>query len=319
MFDKASFEAALNSAFDKLGPAQAMFDAGGQSPNVADLLESTQSIAAFDLSFSTGIKVDNALSVFSGSAESSANLFFRLETLGIFAEASLNVVNLNLFSTVNVKGGNFLVSAGLRMAAPFEAAVTLSGSLASGITFGNELTNLRFEPYGQLMATLPFDATINGVTQKLRIKFEDDNLFDTQEVLVKVDFPVCPIVNVVDTLLAKLGALSFSPKSILGAVSMIGTDIGDTLDEFYPDVSQFLDGILAVSGSNALHLPAHLFWRIIISPIFLLSSPPLNIPFLFSVLYNRRRTSFHTSAQKLPRLVWKDRLSMMLFQCWWRM
>jgi hypothetical protein len=249
VFDKAYFEQAFTQIFEELGPAKAMFDAAGQSANVAELLNSAKSIVAFDLSFSTGIKVENALSVFSGSAAASSSLFFRLETLGVFAEASMDDVSVILFPRVDVEGGNFLLSAGLRIAAPFEAAISLSGSLANGIAFGNELTALIFKPYGQLMATLPFNATINGLNQKLRIKFEDDNVFDTQQLLVKVDLPVCPILNVMDSLLGKLGSMGFSPKAVLGPVGLLGVDISDTLDEYFPDVSQFIDGILGVSST----------------------------------------------------------------------
>jgi len=241
----------LTQIFDELGPAKAMFGAAEESANVAELLNNANSIVAFDLSFSTGIKVENPVSVFSGSATdtASASLFFRLETLGVFAETSMDKVGVTLFPGVSVEDGDFLLSAGLRIAAPFEAAVTLSGSLASGIAFGKELTILTFEPYGQLAATLPFDATIDDFNQKLKIKFEDDNLFDDQQLLVKVDFPVCPIFNVLDSLLGKLGSMGFSPQTILGPVGLSGFDISDTLDDFFPDVSPFIDGILAVSST----------------------------------------------------------------------
>jgi hypothetical protein len=110
--------------------------------------------------------------------------------------------------------------------------------------FSSTLKTLRFEPYGQLFATLPLDATFNGLTQKLSIKFQDEHLFDTQKLLVKVDFPVCPVMSIVDGLLGKLGSLSFSPQSIMGPVGFSGIEFGDVLDDFFPDVGQFIDGIL---------------------------------------------------------------------------
>jgi hypothetical protein len=248
LFDKAYFTDALESIFADLGPAQAMFGAASESPNVSALLNAAKTLVAFDMSFSTGIKVENALSVFTGGAAASASLFFRLENLGVFAEATVADLNLDIFPGVTVKSGQFLLSAGARIAAPFEGQIvmngTLAGSFASTIPFSNALTTLPFEPYGQLSASLPFNATINGFTQTMTIKFEDDNVFDTQQLLVKVDFPVCPVVSVVDGLLGKLGSLGLSPSSILGPVETAGLNLAETMDDYFPNLSEFIDGIL---------------------------------------------------------------------------
>jgi hypothetical protein len=213
VFDKAYFSDALESIFANLGPAQAMFGAANASPSVSALLDAAQSIVAFDMSISTGIKVENAFSVFSGGSGASSGLFFRLENLGVFAEATVDSVdNLAIFPGVTVDGGNFLLSAGVRIAAPFEGEVTMSGAMASQIDFENTLPTLPFKPYGQLRASLPFQATVIGNTQSLTIKFEDDNLFDDIELLTKIDFPVCPVVSLVSSLLGKLGSLGLSPR-----------------------------------------------------------------------------------------------------------
>lgn len=244
VFDKAYFTEALESIFADLGPAQAMFDAAGESPNISALLDAAQTLVAFDMSFSTGIKVENALSVFSGGADAAASLFFRLDDLGVFAEAVVDTVDLDIFPGVSVEGGNFLLSAGARIAAPFEGEVTMSGDFASTIAFTHTLKNLPFEPYGHVSAHLPFEATINDFTQTLSVKMEDDNVFDTKELLVKVDFPVCPVVSVVDGLLGKLGGLGLSPKSIMGPVETAGLNLTETLDDYFPNLAEFIDGIL---------------------------------------------------------------------------
>jgi hypothetical protein len=249
VFDKAYFTEAFESIFANLGPAQAMFGAqSSKRPNVVALLDAADILITFDMSFSTGIKVDKALSVFTGGPDASASLFVRLDDLGVFAEATVDSADLDIFPGVSVQGGNFLLSAGVRIAAPFEAEVVMSGdfsgSLASGISFNSTLTTLSFEPYGQLSANLPFKATLNNFTQTLTLKFEDGDLFDDEELNVKVDFPVCPIVSVVDALLSKLGSVELSPKSIIGPVETAGLKLAEVIDDYFPNLSEFIDGIL---------------------------------------------------------------------------
>ena len=197
------------------------------------------------MSFSIGIKVENTLSVFSGTvADASTSLFFRLDDIGVFAEAEVESIDFNLFSRVQIDGGYFLLSAGVRIAAPYEGKVTVDGNMADGISFSSSLGTLRFTPYGLLKARLPFESSINGSTQSLIIKFEDDNLFDAVKPLIKVDFPVCPVVSIVDGMLSKLGSLELSPRNILGPVETSGIDLADSLDNFFPSISQYTDGIL---------------------------------------------------------------------------
>lgn len=244
IFDKTFFTEAFNSIFDELGPAQAMFGASSELPNVSALLDAASSIVAFDMSFSTGIKVDNAISVFTDGVNATSSLFFRLDDLGVFAEATVASVDFDVFPGVTVEGGDFLLSAGVRIASPFEGEVNVGGSMASGITLSHSLTTIEFTPYGQLKASLPFETTINGLTQGLVIKFEDNNLFDSVHLLVKVDFPVCPAVSIIDGLLGKLGSLDLSPRNILGPIATAGLDLADTIDDFFPNLSLFTEGIL---------------------------------------------------------------------------
>ena len=244
IFDKAYFIDIFNATFAELGPAQAMFGAASESPTISALIDAASSLIAFDMSFSTGIKVENALSVFSGAADTTASLFVRLNDIGVFAEATVAPVHLELFPGVAIENGNFLISAGIRIEAPFEGEVTIDGSMAAGVSFSHSLSTLKFKPYGQLAASLPFEATLNGVTQSLTIKFEDSDLFDTKKPLFKVDFPVCPVISIVDGLLGKLGSLELSPRRILGSIETAGMDIADTLDDYFPDVAQYFNGIL---------------------------------------------------------------------------
>lgn len=244
VFDKAYFSEAINAIFDDLGPAQAMFGAASESPNIVSLLNAASSLVAFDMSFSTGVKVENNLSVFTGVAGAAATLFFRLNDLGVFAEATVSSLNVDIFPGVTINDGNFVLSVGVRVAAPFEAEVTAVGNMASGIDFSHSLTTMAFTPYGQLMASLPFEATAVDFAQTLIIKFEDGNLFDASKLLVKVDIPVCPIVSVVDGLLGKLGSLELSAENILGPVATAGLDIADNLDDYFPNLAPFIDGIL---------------------------------------------------------------------------
>lgn len=234
---------AISAIFDELGPAQVMFGAASESPNLLALLDAASSLVAFDLSFSTGIKVDDALSVLTGGDSATSTLFFRLNDLGVFAEAAVHSANLEIFPGTIVEGGDFLLSAGLRIAAPFEAEVNSDGSMKSGISFSHSLATLVFTPHGHLRANLPFELT-DADFPSLIIKFEDDDLFDTTELLAKVDFPVCPIVSVVDGLLGKLGSLELSPRNILGPVTMAGLDLGNTLDDYFPNFAPFTDGVL---------------------------------------------------------------------------
>ena len=244
VFDKSYFTDAISAIFTDLGPAQAMFGAASEVPNILALLDAASSVVAFDMALSTGIKVENVFSVLAEGADAAVSLFIRLDNLGVFAEATVSSVDLDIFPGVAVEHGDFLISAGVRIAAPFEGEVTIDGNMATEISFSHTLTSVAFTPYGQLRASLPFEATINEFTQTLTIKFEDDNLFDTDKFLVKVDFPVCPVVSVVDGLLAKLGSLGLSPKQILGPVATAGLDLADTLDDYFPNLEQFIDGIL---------------------------------------------------------------------------
>lgn len=281
VFDTDHFMDAVSAIFDELGPAQAMFGAASELPNVSALLDAASSLVAFDMSFSTGIKVDDILSVVSGEADATGNLFFRLNDLGIFAEAIVQSANIDIYPGSAVKDGDFLLSAGLRVAAPFEGEVAADGSMVSGISFSHSLTTTTFTPHGQLRANLPLQGTATA-PQSLIIMFQDENLFDTTEILVKIDFPVCPIVSIIDGLLGKLGSLELSPRNILGPVETAGLDLSDTLNDYFPNLAPFTDGIL--EGMCMLIAPFDLSS----SAHLILFSPPLSHFFLFAMHSQKR-------------------------------
>ena len=58
-----------------------------------------------------------------------------------------------------------------------------------------------------------------------------------------MNYDACQVVDVIHSLLGKLGSLSVSPQSILGPSALSGIDFFDpedatTLDSLFPDVGQ---------------------------------------------------------------------------------
>lgn len=256
IFNKTDFTTALKTVFDKLEPAKAMFGASGAA-NVSGLFEDATSLVAFDMTFATGFKISDLKDFFSNGSSSTSigTLFLRIDDMGIFAEASLDEISLDLFTDIGITNGDFLISTGTRLDAPFEASVNSTGSLANGIGFSNTIkSRLDFVPYGQLFASLPFTAEVNGYDQKLKVLIQDSNLFDDEQVIVKVDFDACQVVTLLDGMMAKLGSLTISPRSILGPASMgvdfvkslddLFPDTEKSLDDFFPDAAQFVEGVL---------------------------------------------------------------------------
>lgn len=245
IFSNADFIASLEQIFDKLEPAKAMFGASGDA-DVTTLFDSAASLVAFDMSLSAGLKVSDFKDFFSNGSSSTSigTSFLRINDMGIFAEASLDDISIDLFTGIGIANGDFVISAGTRLAAPFEASLDVSGSLDDGIGFSNTMkSRLDFVPYGQIYASLPFTATVNGYDQELKVLIQDSNVFDDEQVIVKVDFDACQVVTLLDGMMAKLGSLTLSPRSILGPAAM-AVDFGISLDEFFPDAAQFIEGVL---------------------------------------------------------------------------
>jgi hypothetical protein len=281
-----------------------MFGATGEA-DVDGLFADASAVVAFDLTFSTGFKITDLQEFFKAGKTSSdisiPSLFLRIDDLGVFAEASLDDITLDLFPGIAVDDGNFLISSGIRLDAPFEATLDVVGNL-DGIGFNATMkSRLDFTPYGQLYATLPFTANVNGYDQELKILFEDSNLFDSEALLVKVDFDACQVASFLDGMLAKLGSLTLSPDSILGPVSL-AVDFGKSLDSFFPNAGEFVEGVLEgeLCCNNCIVLNLHIAYR-------------FGLMFLSTVAKNEL---FHLCAEAeesgLPGPTLEDVLSMIL-------
>mmetsp|Transcript_11185 Transcript_11185/g.20473 ORF Transcript_11185/g.20473 Transcript_11185/m.20473 type:complete len:152 (-) Transcript_11185:979-1434(-) len=129
-------------------------------------------------------------------------------------------------------------------------AIDVGGSLKSGLDFSTTINGqLSLVAYRTLAASLAFNATIGDYTQKPEIISEDD-LFDDKKSLVKVNYDACQVVDVIQSLLGKLVLLLVSPQSILGPSALSGVSFFDpedttgTLDSLFPDVGQFMNGVL---------------------------------------------------------------------------
>lgn len=264
------FETALTSVFDDLGPAQAMFEVNGLVAEVGQIMAKATVNVAFDFVLSTGFKVNDLVEFFTSSTSdgSIGNLFFRIESLGVVATAVAKDFSIaNLFpapANIAISEGSLLISAGVQLPEPFEAVLTLSGDMENGINLSTQIKGrLAFEPFGELRAILPITATINNQEQSLTILFTDDNLFDDEDVLVKVDFDVCPVVGILQTLLDRLGLMSIAPDGILEPSSFSGIDFFNdeitTLDSFFPDTAQFFNGVLECKRAYPYCLDANMF------------------------------------------------------------
>ena len=139
----------------------------------------------------------------------------------------------------------------MKLATPFELSLNDAGALTNGLDFASTFrSRLAFQPHGQVVATLPFSVTINSFTQDLVILLHDDNIFDSQDILVKVDFDACAVSDLLQQLLGKLGSFELSPENIFGASELANLPlnlpnvIGDAIDDYFPNVGQFIDGVL---------------------------------------------------------------------------
>lgn len=135
------------------------------------------------------------------------------------------------------------MAVGAMLANPYEFAILSSGSLESGLDFASTITaQLAFVAFGTLAASLAFSATLGDYTQRLEVIFEDD-FFDDQPLLAKVNYDICQLIDVIQSLLGKLGSLAVSPESILGPSALSGIDFFSSgngtgsLDGLFPDVA----------------------------------------------------------------------------------
>ena len=175
-------------------------------------------------------------------------LFLRINNLSVSAKASATDLSFTLFETpaIGIDEGEFLLSAGAKLSSPFELSLDTSGGPDNGIKFSETVkARLAYEPFGSLHTRLPFTVVLNGIEQNLTILFEDEDLFDDRELLVKVDFDVCQLDNVFQALLSKAGAMSVSAQNIVGDALPSNLDgIVNSIDDLLPNVDQFFEGVL---------------------------------------------------------------------------
>lgn len=249
-FGPDDFKDAMDAVFDLLAPAQAIFGEDGGIPQVETLLNNAELLVNFELSISSGLKIDGALTDFFnfGSSMSDAalgSLFVRIEELDVSATASAPDLSIDVFPGLLVTNGSLSLEVGVRLPYPLEFSLSATGDY-QGFGLSATLSNqTSFEPFGSLEATFPISVTSNGITQDFEIIATDGDFFDDIGILVKVNYNACAIADVLQTLLAKLGSLSVVPQKILGPSSFGGiganffnvSDAIGTLNDIFPDVS----------------------------------------------------------------------------------
>jgi len=250
-FDGTNFQDALETVFKDLGPAQAIFNVGtGTIADIASLLAQAQVSVDFSFHLSFGFKVGSLVDFFDDTSSSVGGLFLRVNDLVVSAQASASglfwTAFPSLFQPVSVVDGSFDLVVGLKLPRPFE----ISGTLASPLEYSRTITGGNdFVAYGHLSADLPLSIEIGGVQQDLEVLVTDGNLFDEEQPLVKVDFDACQVGGALQALLGKLGSFDISAENILGSVGLSGIDFFSngtvaSLDAMFPDVGQFVAGIL---------------------------------------------------------------------------
>ena len=108
-FGMNDFKDALDSVFDDLGPAQALFDKANETASVIELLNATQLLVSFDLSLNAGFSVNGTLTDFFSNDTSTAtstwgDLFLRIDELSASATARAADLSLELFPGITLSG-----------------------------------------------------------------------------------------------------------------------------------------------------------------------------------------------------------------------
>ena len=243
IFNASFFQSALNKVFDRVAPIQAVFGAAGEVAAVENLFDELEVTAAFWLSFSAGVKVNGSVTYFFDSFDSDVTLdatgFLRIANLGTSVYAGANNFNFELFPDINITDASTDFMIGVELWEPYEFIL---GSTAIGF---NEIVRgrLRFDPRGSLKASFPFLITTGNVRQKLQFLFDDNDLFDEEDVSVTVNYDACRFLEVFKQILGKLGAFNLSPENIVGPTSLSGIEV-NSLDALFPDLGGFLTGVL---------------------------------------------------------------------------
>jgi len=197
------------------------------------------------LQTSSGFKVDSIKDFFSRQGERlSSNLFFRINKLDIVTKTEVAGLDIELFPSIALNDGDLQLSIGTKLANSFEFTLDSFGVFTNGISLSDTLkSRLAFEAQGQVRATLPLN------NDDLVILIHDDDIFDDQGALVKVDFSACSVLDLLQEMLGKLGSFQLSPDSVLGggiakSLPFDFADEVDSFDEFFPDVGIFINGVL---------------------------------------------------------------------------
>ncbi len=245
VFNASFFQIALSTLFDKVAPSQAIFGAADEVATVGNLFNELEVIAAYWLSISAGTKVNASFKDFFDSFSSDITPdttgFLRIVNLGASVYAQADNMSFELFPGIsNVTDASIELQIGVELWEPHEFSLDSSDIGFNEIVSGR----LRFEPRGNLAASFPFSVTIGSVSQDFQVLFNDDNLFDEEEVLVTVNYNACRFLDVFQQILGKLGAIKLSPENILGPTAI------ESLDSLFPDLGGFLTGVLEGECTN---------------------------------------------------------------------
>ena len=280
LFDRSSFQSLLNTVFDKLSPIQTVFGAD-ENAAVDNLLKELEVKAAFWLSMSVGAKVSGSVTDFfeNPSSDFTSTGYLRIDEFGASVYAQVDNLNLELFPEINISDGAMEVNIGVELKEPYEFIVDSTHAIG----FNEIVTGyLRFEPHGSLAASFPFSATVGNISQDINVLFDDNDLFDEEEVLVTVNYNACKFRDAFQQILGKLGAINLSPEDVLGPTAFSGIAI-ESLDSIFPDVGGFMAGVL--EGESLKFLDLFSLGINVIDDCF---SYPILQPRMSSFIYARR-------------------------------
>ena len=251
LVDGSIFQSALDNVFEGLGPFKAVFGvAENIGADVSGLINALEVKALFQISFGVGAKVDVIVTEFFDDLFSNAapNVtgFLRINTLAASMVAEVDDLSLELFpGLINTSEALIRLKLGVELLEPVEFTLDSSYIDQNGTSFNEAVRGrFNFETYGTLAASLPFSTTFNNITQRFQVLFEDDNLFDSAEVLVSLDYDACRFLDVFQQLLGKLGGVNVSPEYIVGPALQSASDLLDSMDTLFPNVGRFLTGVL---------------------------------------------------------------------------
>lgn len=194
------FVDAFETVLGDLDQAQEMFGvASSEDANVAGLFTDAMTLVSVSLGLTFGVKISDVTNFFTPASTDSSllNPFFRINELTVGAESTASNLETEIFSGVNLRNGSLSIDVGVKVVTPFEAELSLDGSLTNGLSLLDTITSqVLYEPFGEVSASLPLSIDIFDTSQELVILIEDDNLFDDKDFIIKVDFDACQLGDV---------------------------------------------------------------------------------------------------------------------------